>query len=710
MNSKIVKVEASKHVEESYMRYAMTTIIDRVLPDVRDGLKPVHRRILWAMKKKGLTYDKPRAKSSEPVSETMKIHHHGDSSIYEALCLMTEDNGDLLYPFIDGEGSFGKVYSSDSPSAMRYTSCRLNKFSNEFFNDINKNIVTMIGEYKEHLQPVVLPTTYPSILIKPNKGIAVGEACSFGSFNFSEVIDATILYLENKSIDLIEIIKAPDFSSGGQLIFNECELKKIYETGKGRVLLRGKYEYDKENNCIDIYEIPYSTTVEKIVQRISELMKTAEFKNITDVRDETGYNKEKNTDELRITIDVKKNTNVELLMSKLFKKSPLESYFSFNMNCLVNFEPKVLGIKDILNEWINFRIDCIRKATLFDIESKRKELHVLLGLEKVLLDIDKAVEIIRNSKEENMIDDLISYFNIDKIQANYVSNIKLRNINKEYIIRQIKDINLLKEELENLITISNDDTKIKQIIKKQLIELKNKYAKSRKTEIVYEDKVKEIAADEFIEDYSCNIIYTKENYLKKTLRYSESQKVKDGDEIVSMIQTSNKGEVILFSNKQNAYKLQINDLENKQPSALGLYIPSLINIGKNENIIGCVATNNYKGFAIITYENGKIHKLPLESFRTNTKRSMLKNTLINSPIVSIIQIEEDADIYLESSQNKALVINTENINEKASRNSQGIQIMHSNKGGFRVIKAELYKNQVSYDDYIVTKKSAGRPI
>ncbi|WP_075810115.1 DNA gyrase/topoisomerase IV subunit A [Clostridium perfringens] len=710
MSNRAVKIEASKHVRNSYMRYAMTTIIDRALPDVRDGLKPVHRRILSAMKKKGLTYDKPRAKSSEPVSETMKIHHHGDSSIYEALCLMSEDNGDLLHPFIDGEGSFGKVYSSDEPSAMRYTSCRLNRFANEFFSDINKGVVTMIGEDKDHLQPVVLPVSYPSILIKPNKGIAVGEACSFGSFNFSEVIDATILYLEDTSIDLLNVIKAPDFSSGGQLIYNEGELRKIYETGEGRVLLRGKYKYDKENNCIDIYEIPYSTTVEKIVQRISELMKTSEFKDITDVRDETGYNKEKDTDELRITIDVKKNTNVKLLMSKLFKKSPLESYFSFNMNCLVNFEPKVLGIKNILDEWINFRVDCIRKAILFDIESKRKELHVLLGLEKVLLDIDKAVEIIRNSKEENMIDGLISYFNIDKIQANYVSNIKLRNINKEYIAKQIKDINLLKEELEELIDTSNDDAKIKKIIKKQLIKLKKEYSKPRKTEIIYEDKVKEIAADEFIEDYSCNIIYTKENYLKKTLRYSETQKVKDGDEVTSMIQTSNKGEVILFSDKQNAYKIQINDIESKQPSALGLYIPSLINTSKDENIIGCAATNDYKGYVIITYENGKVHKLPLESFKTNTKRSMLKNTLIDLPIVSIIQITEDTDIYLESSQNKAMIINTSNINEKASRNSQGIQIMSSNKNDFKVIKAEICKDQVDYNNYLVTKKSAGKSI
>ncbi len=710
MINNTIKIEASEHVKKSYMKYAMTTIIDRALPDVRDGLKPVHRRILSAMKKKGLTYEKPRAKSSEPVSETMKIHHHGDSSVYDALCLMTEQNESLLHPLIDGEGSFGKVYSTDSPSAFRYTFCRLNKFTNEFFNDINKDVVTMIGEDKEHLQPVVLPVSYPSILIKPNVGMAVGEACSFGSFNLSEVIDATILYLKNKNIDLLNIIKAPDFSSGGELIYNENELRKIYETGRGKVTLRSKYTYDKENNCIDIYEIPYSTTVEKIVSRISELMKTSEFKEIIDVRDETGYNIEKDKDELRITIDIKKNTNVELLISKLFKKSPLENSFSFNMNCLVNFKPKVLGIKEILDEWLLFRIECIRKATLYDIKSKEKELHVLLGLEKVLLDIDKAIEIIRLSEEDEVINKLISYFDIDSYQAEYVSNIKLRNINKDYIIRQIRDIKTLKDKLDELKSIVDDDKKIKNIIESQLLKIKKEYSKPRKTEIVYEDKTKEISADEFIEDYSCNIIYTKENYLKKTLRYSDAQKVKDGDEVISMIQTSNKGEVILFSDKQNAYKLQINDLDSKKSSALGLYIPSLINLNKDENIIGCIATNNYKGFAIITYENGKIHKLPIEAFRTSTKRSMLKNTLIDSPIASIIQIAKDTDIYLESNQNKAIVINTSNINEKASRSSQGVQIMHSNKKSFKVIKSELYKNQVNYDSYIVNKKSAGKSI
>lgn len=707
MQNNISKVEADQQITESYMIYAMSTIMDRALPDVRDGMKPVHRRTLYSMYNKGITNNKSRSKSSEPVAETMKTHHHGDTSIYEALALMTEQNESLLHPLIDGEGAFGKVYSKDSPSAMRYTSCRLNKFSEELFKDIKKNIIPFIGEDKEHLQPVVLPCSYPSILIKPNNGIAVGEACNFGSFNLKEVIDTTIEYIKDENINVIDYLIAPDFSTGGQLIYNQKELEKIYSTGKGTIKLRSKYKVDKINNYIEIYEIPYNTTANDIVSTITNLIKQNDFKDILDIRDETGYNKETEREELKITIDIKKNANVDLLMTKLFKKSPLEKAFAFNMNCLVDYKPKVIGIKEILNQWLIFRKDCLKKTLEYDIKQDKKQLHFLKGLEKVLLDIDKAIEIIRKTKEDKLIDELCSYFGIDKIQAESITNMKLRNINKEYIMKQVENTKALDNKIKKSEFQLSDDNELNKIIISDLERVKNAYGKSRKTEIIYEDTTSKITKDDLIEDYSCNIIFTKENYLKKTLRYSETQKVKDGDEVVSMMQTSNKGEVILISNIGNAYKLQINDLTSKQPSALGDYIPSLISLEKGEMILGCLATNDFKGYSIITYENGKVAKINLDSYKTSTKRSKLANSLfLDSKVISIIQANEEIDLYLESSQNKAMIVNTKNINSKGARNTQGIQIMSSNKEDFKVTKVEIYNGQVN-ESYRVEKKSSG---
>lgn len=706
----VTKIEVDKQITESYMTYAMSTILDRALPDIRDGMKPVHRRTLYSMYKRGIIHNKPRAKSSEPVSETMKIHHHGDGSIYEALALMTEQNETLLHPFIDGEGAFGKVYSKDSPSAMRYTFCRLNKFTEELFNDIKKDVVKFIGEDKEHLQPEVLPCAYPSILIKSNNGIAVGEACNFGSFNLSEVIDTTIAYMKNKDIDIIDHLIAPDFSTGSQFIYNKDELEKIYNTGKGSVKLRSKYKVDKKNNCIEVYEIPFNTTVNDIVSTITNLMKQNDFKDILDIRDETGYNKETEREELKITIDIKKNTNINLLMTKLLKKSPLEKMFSFNMNCLVNYEPKVVSIKEILKEWLLFRKDCLKKSLAYDLKEDKKQLHFLEGLEKVLLDIDKAIEIIRKTKEDTIIKTLCNYFKIDEIQANSITNMRLRNINKDYILKQINNKNKLDNKVKTTEYQLNNDKELNKIIIADLERVKNTYGKSRKTEIIYEDTTAKITKDDLIEDYSCNIVFTKENYLRKTLRYSEAQKVKDGDIVISMIQTSNKGEVILISNLGNAYKLQISDLTSKQPSTLGDYIPSLISLEEGEIIIGCLATNDFKGYSIITYENGKVAKINLESYKTSTKRSKLANSLyLDSKVISIIQANDDIDLYLVSSQDKALIINTKNINSKNARNTQGIQVMSSNKDDFRITKAEIYNNQVD-ESYRVDKKSSGKKL
>lgn len=712
--NKIVKIEAGEHVREVYMPYAMSTILDRALPDIRDGLKPVHRRILYAMYKSGITSNKERAKTTEPISETMKIHHHGDASILDAIALMTEQNESLLHPYIDGEGAFGKVYSKDKPSAPRYTYCRLNGFAMEHFKDLNKDILQMIGEDKDHLQPLVLSSSFPNLLIKNNSGIACGEACDFPSFNFKEVCDTTIAYIENKDINLIDYLSALDFSTGGYLIYDKNSLEKIYNTGMGSVILRAKYNFDEKNNCIDIYEIPYSTTIEAICSKIITLMKTdIKFKSVLDVRDETGFNIESNREEMKITIDVKKNTNIESLMTNLFISTPLQSNYSANMNCLVNYEPKVLGVKQILDEWLKFRVECITQSLQYDINNKTEKLHLLLGLEKVLLDIDKCISIIRHSDENKMIKNLCKEFEIDDIQSENISNMKLRNINKDYIVKQIKDIKKLNDEVKDLNYKVSHEKEINKIIIDDLIRVRDTYSKPRKTEILYTHEIKQIDNQELVPDYSTTIVFTQEQYIKKTLRYAEKerQKVKDNDSVQSIIQTTNRGEIILLSSTGNAHKLKISEMEEKQPSQIGLYLPSILQLEKDEKIIGLLSTNytNPQQYALITFQSGSIVKIPLNSYQTKQNRSKLANSLsLDSPVISIIQIDSETDIYIESNQGKAIVFNTSILNEKKSRNSQGQQIIKSNKEGFKVTKSEVFTNQVIKEDYLVEKASAGK--
>lgn len=681
-------------IEENMSDYSAYVVLNRAIPDLRDATKPVHKRIIYAMHKEKAT---KFMKSATMSGKVMAYHPHGDT--YPTIVGMVQKDNQLL-PWLVGKGNFSQHTSRDLMyGSSRYTEVKLSDFTIDVLKDLNNHSIDFIPNYDgTKLMPEVLPVRFPTILHYCQSGIGVGMASNIPSFNMKEISDAIEKYIKyNQKTMLI-----PDFATGGQIILSNSEIEKINKDGKGSIKLRAKYKV--ENNSIVVTEIPYTTTREAIIEKIIDLIKEGTIKDIISVKDTTDLRG------MSITIKYKKNTDVEKLMARLYLATPLESIFSANMNVICDKLPKVMGVWDIIDKWLEWRSGCIVKSYNYEISELNKKIHLYSTFIKVINCIDDIIEIIRFSEEDMIVPNLIKKLTIDKEQAEYIADIKLRNLNSTFVKKRISEIdNLRKLTSDKYDFINNKDNILKTIVK-EINEVSKKYSKPRKTEIVHEDKTKEISADEFIEDYSCNIVYTKENYLKKTLRYSDAQKVKDGDEVISMIQTSNKGEVILFSDKQNAYKLQINDLENKQPSALGLYIPSLINIGKNENIIGCVATNNYKGFAIITYENGKIHKLPLESFRTNTKRSMLKNTLINSPIVSIIQIEEDTDIYLESSQNKALVINTENINEKASRNSQGVQIMHSNKGGFRVVKAELYKNQVSYDDYIVPKKSAGKLI
>lgn len=689
MNSNIEQIELNDIMCQSYMSYAMSTIVDRALPDVRDGCLPIHRRILYAMKNRGLTADKPFAKSSEPVSETMKIHSHGDSSIYGSLALLTDRNETLLYPFLEGDGSFGKVYSTDSPSHMRYTFCRLNDFSQEMFHGLNKNAVKMIGE-DGHFQPVVLPTSYPNILVKPNNAIAVGEACNFGSFPLAEVCDITSAYIDSKDIVVSDYL-TPDFSTGAELIYNKAQLENIYTTGKGKVILRSKYRYFKEEGIIEIYEIPYSTTAQKIISEIIDKM--PKLKDITDVRDETGYNKETEVEELKIAIDVKKNVNIDVLMARLFQETSLQTSFSFNMNCLVNNRPQVLGIKQILNEWILFRVEVIKNIINFDLAKKKQSLHLLLGLEQILLDIDKTIDIIRNSEEDIVIGKLMEYFNIDEEQAEYVSNIKLRNINKDFILKQINGINLLKEEVKTIQSNVNDDTYIHNQIKEELANIKKKYGKDRKTSIVHEDTVVKIASSKFIEDYTTTNVLTKEMYYKKCRRYADAEKhrVKDGDAVVTITQCSNTGKVIFITNLGNAYMVNLDDIEEKTASAMGIYLPSILSLETDETVIGMITTSDYKGYALIMYENAKLAKIPLTSFKTKTNRTKLSNSLslLNGAVIMISQSNTDIELELTDCFGNIRIVDTKNINSKKARDTIGVTTWCSKRSGFKIANCKI---------------------
>lgn len=684
----ITQIEIGDHAREVYMPYAMSTILDRALPDIRDGLKPIHRRILYAMYKAGITYNKDRAKTTEPISATMKIHHHGDSSISDAIALMTEQNENLLHPYIDGEGAFGKVYSKDKPSAPRYTYCRLNRFTEEYFKDLEDNVLQMIGEDKDHLQPVVLSSSFPSILIKNNEGIGCGEACLFFSFNLAEVCDTTIKYIEDKNINLLDTLLSPDFSTGGYILYSKSDLEKIYNTGQGSIRLRAKYRYDKDNNCIDIYEIPYSTTVDAIITKVSDLMKQGKLKDVTDIREETGYNIITKKEEMKITIDIKRNINVDVLMANLFKNTPLETSCSANMNCLVNYEPKVLGIKAILDEWLIFRRECINKSTQNNIDKKSKQLHILKGLEKVLLDIDEAIQIIRHSKsDELIITNLMNKFNIDEMQANEISNMKLRNINQQYILNKIKSIQELEKEVNDLKSVLNNEDKINDIIIQQLQEVKSKYGKPRMTEILYEHEIDEISTDQLIEDYNTKLILTQENYLKKipatSMRGSANIKLKEGDTITSELDSTNKSDILLFSNKQVCYKLYAWQLEDTKPSNLGIYLPQELQLDSDEKIIQIISTTDYQGYLVFAFTNGKIAKIDLSSYSTKTQRSKLLNAYANeSELINMFYIKENIDILCKSSINKVLITNTSLINSKSSKNSQGNMTLKSKNDSY----------------------------
>ncbi len=680
-------------LEKNYMPYAMSVIISRAIPEI-DGFKPSHRKLLYTMYKMGLLNGN-RTKSANVVGQTMKLNPHGDAAIYETMVRLTEGNGALLVPLVDSKGNFGRQYSRDMAyAASRYTEVRLSKVCSEIFRDMDKDTIDFADNYDGTLkEPVLLPTTFPNILANPNQGIAVGMASNICSFNLRELCEATIAVMKNPEADLLDIMPAPDFPGGGELIYNQDEMREIYKTGRGSIKVRARYIYDKKNNCIEINEIPYTASVEVIIEKIVDLVKGGKIKEISDVRDETDLKG------LKLTIDLKRGTDPEKLIAKLFKMTQLEDSFGCNFNILVEGSPLVLGVNDILCEWLRFRRSCVTRGLMYDIDKKSDKLHLLEGLEKILLDIDKAIKIVRETEEDAMVvPNLMSGFGITEPQAEFVAEIKLRNLNKEYILKRTAEIASLKEELDELNSTVNSKAKINKIIEKQLKEVAKKYGEDRKTALISDDAAMEIDAEEIVPDYAVKLFRTRGGYIKKislvSLRTSGEQKVKEDDEIIEEIETNNREELLFFAGG-NVYKIKLNDVPDCKASQLGEFIPNLVGMEEKAEIVAMALAGDYSGNVVFCFENGKCAKIPFASYATKSNRRRLTGAYsVNSDVVAMFTLKEERDIVLVSNADKALCINTEKIPLKTTRTTQGVGVMTLRRGA--VVKTATFAEDCGF--------------
>ena len=678
----ITEQKITDTLELNYMPYAMSVIVSRAIPEI-DGFKPSHRKLLYTMYKMGLQ-NGARTKSSNIVGQTMHLNPHGDAAIYETMVRLTEGNGSLLLPFIDSKGNFGKQYSRDMAyAAARYTEAKLAPICNEVFGDIDKNSVDFVDNFDAtDKEPVLLPTSFPNILVNPNQGIAVGMASSFCSFNLVEICEATSAFISNPDCNIADYIKGPDFPGGGELIYNADEMNAIYESGRGSFKVRAKYRCDKKNSCIEIYEIPYTTNVETIIDKIIQLVKSGKIRDITDVRDETDLKG------LKIAIDIKRSADPEMLMAKLFSLTTLCDSFSCNFNLLINGRPKTLGIKGVMEEWVIFRMDCVKRRLKYDLDKKSAKLHLLQGLSKILLDIDKAIDIIRNTEVDAMvIPNLITGFDIDQKQAEYVAEIKLRNINKEYILNRIQEISELVDSIADLTAILSSDAKVKRIISKELKNVAKKYGTPRRTSIISDVDTEKLQAEDLIEDYGIKLFLTVHNYFKKipltSLRTSPEQKLKEEDSIMYECEATNRTDIVFFSNRHNVYKLKANDIADCKASSFGEYLANILNLEENEKIIYFTATTDYSGYMIFAFENGKAAKVPLESYATKTNRKKLVNAYSpKSPVIGMTYSSGDCDIVLIRDTDKALLFNTELIPLNVNKTSGGVQVFTMKKKSF----------------------------
>ena len=685
----VVVQQITDTLETNFMPYAMSVIISRAIPEI-DGFKPSHRKLLYTMYKMGLI-NGGRIKSANIVGRTMQLNPHGDAAIYETMVRLSKGNETLLHPYIDSKGNFGKAYSKNMVyAAARYTEAKLEGICSELFGDIDKNTVEFVDNYDSTMkEPTLLPVSFPSVLVNMNSGIAVGMASNICSFNLRELCATTIGLIKNPDFDIFETLKAPDFIGGGLIVYDRAALEEVYSTGRGSIKIRARYSYDKSNNCIDITEIPATTTCEAIIDKIIEKVKAGSLKEISDIRDETDKSG------LKITIDLKRGTDPDKLMKRLYKFTSLEDSFSANFNILVAGVPRVMGVAEILEEWIAFRTECVKRRVYFDLTKAKDKLHLLLGLKKILLDIDKAIKIVRETEEESeVVPNLMIGFGIDEIQAEYVAEIKLRHLNREYILKRLSDIDDLKKSIEDMEDILNSKARVKKIIVDELTKVSDKYGRDRKSEIIYDTDTEEEYVEE-IPDYEANLFFTRDGYFKKitplSLRMGGEQKLKEGDEMVCAINSKNSAELLFFTDKCQVYKAKASDFDDTKASALGDFIPSKLEFEKDEKPIYMAVTSDYKGYMLFVFENGKVAKVTMSGYATKTNRKkLIKAYSDKAPIVAAMYIEEDTEIVLSSTAGRQLLVNTGAISPKAAKDTAGVNVMTLKKY-HKVQSVRLYK-------------------
>lgn len=677
----VVEQHITDTLEVNYMPYAMSVIMSRAIPEI-DGFKPSHRKLLYTMYKMGLLQG-GTIKSANIVGRTMQLNPHGDAAIYETMIRLARGNESLLHPYVESKGNFGKSYSKNMQyAASRYTEAKLAPISAELFRDIDKDTVDFVPNYDNTMtEPTLLPVTFPSVLVNANMGIAVGMASNICSFNLKEICDTTMALIKDPDADITETLKAPDFIGGGQILYDEDKMNEIFRTGRGSFKIRAKYSYDKKNNCIDIYEIPATTTTEAIIDKIVELAKGGKAKEISDIRDETDKKG------LKITIDLKRGTDADKLMKKLYKMTPLEDSFGCNFNVLIAGTPRVLGVRELLLEWIAFRTECVNRRVFFDLSKAKDRLHLLEGLQKILLDIDKAIKVIRSTDEESeVVPNLMIGFGIDKIQADYVAEIKLRHLNREYILKKTEDIEKLRAEIEDMEDILASRSRVKKIIVNELSDVVKNYDKPRRSEIIYTSDIDdESEPDEEIPNYPVTLFFTKEGYFKKitpqSLRMSGEQKLKENDEIIETVEAANNTELLFFTDKYRVYKAKAADFDDSKASVLGDYVASKLEMEPDENAVYMAVTTDYKGFMLFFFENGKLAKIDLSAYETKTNRKkLIKAYCEKFPVVNMFCVTEDKEYVMKSTSGRILLLNTGAIAVKTTKDSMGVSVMTLKKG------------------------------
>ena len=675
LRADVVEQRITDTLETNYMPYAMSVIVSRAIPEI-DGFKPSHRKLLYTMYKMGLL-NGARTKSANIVGQTMRLNPHGDAAIYDTMVRLSKGYGALLHPFVDSKGNFGKVYSRDMAwAASRYTEAKLSAICTELFRDIDSDTVDFIDNYDNTMkEPALLPTTFPNILVSANQGIAVGMASQLCGFNLGEVCDTTIAYLKNPDCDLTETLLAPDFPTGGEVICDVDALREIYSTGRGGVKVRARWRYDKKENLIEVYEIPYTTTTEAIMDKVAELIKAGKVREITDMRDETDLNG------LKLTIDLKRGTDPDKLMQKLMKSTTLQDTMSCNFNVLIAGMPRVMGVRELLDEWCAWRTECVRRRVYFVMSKKKDKLHLLKGLKRILLDIDKAIRIIRETEAEaDVVPNLMIGFGIDQVQAEYVAEIKLRNINKEYILKRVEETSALQDEIEDLEDILARPARVKKIIVTELEDVRRKYAEPRRTGIVYGHEVEEYTEETTVDDYAVSVFLSREGYFKKitpaSLRMNAEQKYKEGDALAQSFETSNAAEVMFFTDRCQVYKTRLSDFDDTKASALGDYLPARLGMDEGESVVYMVLPGDYRGWMLFFFENGKAAKVELSAYRTTSNRRKLTGAYSDkSPLRTALCLREDCELAVYSTEPRVLVFSTALLGSKTTRATQGVAVL-----------------------------------